>query len=102
MQSFTEIPRTDGALADGIVLLDVREPDEWQAGHVAGAVHIPLAELPSRQGEIPEGELWVHCEVGGRATQAARYLAGQGIEAHVLGENVAGARAAGLTTEQGA
>ena len=32
----------------GSVVVDVREPFEWEAGHVAGAVHIPLAELPSR------------------------------------------------------
>ncbi|WP_333618094.1 rhodanese-like domain-containing protein [Dietzia sp.] len=102
MQSFTDIPATDGSLDSGVVLLDVREPDEWAAGHVAGAVHIPLAELPERQSEIPEGDLWIHCEVGGRASRAAQFLAAQGIEAHVLGENVGGAAAAGLRTEQGA
>ena len=35
------------------VLLDVREPDEWLAGHAPGALHIPLGELAARTGELP-------------------------------------------------
>jgi hydroxyacylglutathione hydrolase len=56
------------------VILDVRRPDEWQAGHLAGAVHIPVWELERRSGELPEGEVWVHCASGFRASIAASLL----------------------------
>lgn len=67
-------------LPDGWVLLDVREDDEWAAGHADGAVHIPLGQLPTRYDEIPDGELVVVCRVGGRSTQAVGWLgqAGRG------------------------
>ena len=47
-----------------MTVLDVRRNLEWAAGHVDGAVHIPLHELAGRLGEIPGGELWVHCQAG--------------------------------------
>lgn len=55
----------------GQVVLDVRRGDEWEKGHVAGAVHVPFWELADRVGELPEGELWVHCASGLRASIAA-------------------------------
>jgi glyoxylase-like metal-dependent hydrolase (beta-lactamase superfamily II)/rhodanese-related sulfurtransferase len=58
----------------GRVLLDVRRPDEWQAEHLAGAVHIPFWELERRSGELPAGEVWVHCASGFRASIAASLL----------------------------
>ena len=101
MHSFSDVPQSSGALGDGVVLLDVRSDDEWSDGHVDGAVHIPLNELPERVADIPEGDLWIHCEVGGRASQAAQYLAAQGLEARVLGENMLGAQGAGFTVVRG-
>jgi hydroxyacylglutathione hydrolase len=58
----------------GRVVLDVRRLDEWQAGHLAGAVHIPFWELERRSGELPAGEVWVHCASGFRASIAASLL----------------------------
>jgi glyoxylase-like metal-dependent hydrolase (beta-lactamase superfamily II)/rhodanese-related sulfurtransferase len=58
----------------GRVILDVRRPDEWRAGHLAGAVHIPFWELERRPGEVPAGEVWVHCASGFRASIAASLL----------------------------
>jgi hydroxyacylglutathione hydrolase len=58
----------------GRVILDVRRPDEWHAGHLAGAVHIPFWELERRSGEVPAGEIWVHCASGFRASIAASLL----------------------------
>jgi hydroxyacylglutathione hydrolase len=58
----------------GRVILDVRRPDEWQAGHLAGAVHIPFWEVERRSGELPAGEIWVHCASGFRASIAASLL----------------------------
>jgi hydroxyacylglutathione hydrolase len=58
----------------GRVVLDVRRQDEWRAGHLAGAVHIPFWELERRSGEVPAGEVWVHCASGFRASIAASLL----------------------------
>ena len=56
-------------------MLDVRTAAEWSAGHLPGAVNIPLGELPSRVGELPRGRpLVVHCQAGGRAAIAASLL----------------------------
>lgn len=61
-------------LPEGLSVLDVREPDEWVAGHIDGALHIPLREVPERIQEIPEGQTLVVCKVGGRSAQAVAYL----------------------------
>lgn len=65
-------------LPEGLAVLDVREPVEWEHGHVEGAVHIPLMDLPARIGDVPEGQVLVVCKVGGRSGQAVGYLAQQG------------------------
>jgi hydroxyacylglutathione hydrolase len=71
----TDFPALVGAWNnDGLVVLDVRRPDEWQAGHLAGAVHIPFWELEARTGEVPPGEVWVHCASGFRASIGASVL----------------------------
>ena len=69
-------------LPEGLLVLDVREDDEWQAGHVAGSLHIPLMELGNRYGELPDAEqTLVVCRVGNRSAYAAGFLIQQGIEA---------------------
>ena len=56
-------------------LIDVREDDEWQAGHAPDAVHLPLSELVVRMEEVPaDRDVYVICKVGGRSEQAVRYL----------------------------
>ena len=57
-----------------LVILDVRRDLEWTDSHIDGAVHIPLHELPGRLADVPEGELWVHCQSGYRASVAASIL----------------------------
>ena len=47
-----------------VVILDVRRDQEWNASHITGAVHIPIHQLPTRLTDVPEGEVWVHCEAG--------------------------------------
>ena len=60
----------------------MRNPDEYVAGHVAGAVLIPLGELAARQDEIPDGDpLYVICAVGGRSLTAAKALVEAGYRA---------------------
>lgn len=56
---------------DATVVLDVRRPDEWEQGHIAGAHHIPFWELADRIGEVPDGQVWVHCASGFRASIGA-------------------------------
>jgi len=75
-----------GDLADGDFLLDVREDDEWQAGHAEGALHIPISEFVARYGELTEaapqdGRVHVICRSGGRSAQVTQYLVQQGIDA---------------------
>jgi rhodanese-related sulfurtransferase len=79
----TELPEIDVQdVTAGEVMLDVREPHEWDAGHEAHAIHIPLRELPGRVGEIPEGRpVSVVCRVGGRSATAVEWLLEQGVPA---------------------
>jgi len=64
--------------ADAYQLLDVRQPKEYEDGHLAGAKLIPLKELPGRLGELEKGKpVIVYCAVGGRSKAAAQLLAGK-------------------------
>jgi molybdopterin/thiamine biosynthesis adenylyltransferase/rhodanese-related sulfurtransferase len=64
---------------DRLLLVDVRETYEWEAGRLPGSVHIPLGTLPQRAGEIPAGVTPVFiCAAGGRSMAACRFLAAQG------------------------
>jgi len=66
-------------MPDDVILVDVRDPDEYAAEHVPGAVNFPLPDLRSRMHELPEGrEVWVYCVVGQRAYYATRALLQRG------------------------
>jgi rhodanese-related sulfurtransferase len=66
--------------ADGAFMLDVREPDEWAAGHIDGATLIPLGELASRTAEVPaDREIVVVCRSGNRSAQGRDILLGAGL-----------------------
>jgi rhodanese-related sulfurtransferase len=70
------------AHAGGATVLDVRNPDEYLAGHVPGAVLIPLGDLAVRQDEIPDADpLYVICAGGVRSLTAARALSEAGYPA---------------------
>ncbi|MGA1408899.1 MAG: FAD-dependent oxidoreductase [Prochlorotrichaceae cyanobacterium] len=67
------------------VLLDVRNESEFEAGHVAGAVNIPLPHLRDRLQTLdPEQDIWVYCQVGQRAYYATRALRLNGFKAYNL------------------
>jgi rhodanese-related sulfurtransferase len=72
--------------ASGAVLVDVREPGEWHAGHAPEAVHVPLREIGSAARQLGGVEVLAVCRSGGRSAVAARALAASGIRAR----NVAG------------
>jgi rhodanese-related sulfurtransferase len=70
------------AVSAQATVLDVREDDEWQAGHIDGALHIPLGDVPSRVAEIPEqDEIVVVCRAGGRSARAVAWLLSNGVDA---------------------
>lgn len=73
------------ALADvpvDAVILDVREQNEFDAGHAPNAVHIPIGELPERLGDLPDDThtVAVTCRGGGRAGRAVAWLTQQGFD----------------------
>jgi rhodanese-related sulfurtransferase len=75
------MPLADWATLGGpdAVVVDVRDPDEFAAGHVPGAINLPLRELRRRHGELPRGRpLALCCGVGQRAYYATRFLAQRG------------------------
>jgi hydroxyacylglutathione hydrolase len=71
--SFADLA-TERGRGDGVVVLDVRRPDEWEQAHIDDAVHIPFYELEAREAEVPDGEVWVHCKSGYRAAIGASLL----------------------------
>jgi len=83
-------------LQAGSFLLDVRQPDEYEAGHVPGAVLVPLGDVPERVAELPAGQpVLIICRSGARSMAAAEFLVSQhGIDA----VNVAGGTLAWIQT----
>jgi rhodanese-related sulfurtransferase len=77
-----EIPTvTVDQVPDSVYLLDVREDDEWAAGHAPHAAHVPMQEIPARMGEIPQDQaVVVTCRAGGRSAQVTAYLRAQGFD----------------------
>lgn len=72
-------------LTDDVVLLDVREDDEWRAGHIEGAVHVPLGQLGRRLDELPRDRSVVAlCRVGPRSEQATAGLRERGYDVRNL------------------
>lgn len=85
-------------------LVDVREPEEWAAGHAPGATHIPLGELGARYTEIPQdGPVYLICRSGARSNRAAQALAGAGWDALNVRDGMQGWAAAGrpMTNDSG-
>ncbi|WP_299529754.1 rhodanese-like domain-containing protein [uncultured Streptomyces sp.] len=85
--NYAPLPSVDVAAvpSDGLVL-DVRENDEWAAGHVEGALHVPMSDFVGRFGEVAEAaeagrRVHVMCRVGGRSAQVTQYLVQQGVDA---------------------
>jgi hydroxyacylglutathione hydrolase len=93
---FGDLAAALGAGNGGPVVLDVRRRLEWEENHIAGAVHIPLHELPGRVTELPPGEVWVHCGSGYRSILAASILAARGRNVVSVDDDFDSAAAAGL------
>src|SRR6266702_7892068 len=77
-------------------LLDVRENDEWTAGHAPDAVHVRLGELGARAGELPrDREVYVICRTGARSAYAAQALAAGGLNTVNVADGMTGWAVAG-------
>lgn len=67
--------QTQTEVESGAMLVDVREPDEWYAGHLPGAIHIPMGEIPKRLHELPrDRKLIFTCRSGNRSGTIKDYL----------------------------
>jgi rhodanese-related sulfurtransferase len=99
MEGSTSVgPEEASALIEqGATLLDVREPDEWEAGHAPDAVHVPLAALAARAGELDRDRPVVAvCRSGARSDRGAAALRQRGYEAMNLEGGMQAWDAAGL------
>lgn len=70
-------------IPDGAHLIDVREQQEWDAGHAPNAQHLPASELMARLDELPDDEqnLFIVCRSGGRSRQVVQWLTQNGFDA---------------------
>ena len=90
---------------EGVYLLDVREDDEWVAGHAPGAVHVRLSELNEHSDEVPrDREVYVICRSGARSAYATQALSGAGWKAINVSDGMTGWAVAGrpMVSETGA
>jgi phage shock protein E len=72
-------------VAAGAALVDVRTPEEFAMGHVAGARNIPVQELGARYAEIPKGQVVLYCRSGARSASAAQFLSAKGYDVLDIG-----------------
>jgi hydroxyacylglutathione hydrolase len=79
-----------------VAVLDVRRRLEWSAGHIDGALHVPLHRLPGRLPDLPPDPIWVHCQAGYRASVAASILHAAGRAVTAVDDDFGRAALAGL------
>lgn len=102
MRLHRRIPEVEPAVAAqrlgaGAVALDVREQDEWEAGRIAGALHVPLGELAARRDEIPAGKpIIAVCRSGSRSAHVTEALARAGYDVENLAGGMKAWKRAGL------
>lgn len=78
-------------LARGAIVIDVREPDEYAAGHIPGALSTPLSALGAAVGDLPGGRpVYVICASGNRSAWAAEHLVALGVDAVSVAGGTAG------------
>lgn len=91
-------------VAGGTLLIDVREQDEWDAGHAPDARLLPLSQLQERVAELPEGtRMLIICHSGMRSMRATAFLRSEGRDAvNVTGGMVGWAQCGGALTANAA
>jgi rhodanese-related sulfurtransferase len=96
-QNWRVLPEDVSKQRSELHLLDVREQDEWDAGHIEGSQHIPLGELGERLAEVPTEQVIVAvCRTGSRSDRAAKGLRLSGVAAENLDGGVTAWSRAGL------
>jgi rhodanese-related sulfurtransferase len=86
-----DIDQLAGAVRGGAVIVDVREPGEYVAGHVPGAVLIPMGQLPGRMAELDRGApVYVVCASGNRSATMTRFLRSAGFDAYSVAGGTSG------------
>lgn len=101
-QATREVSREEAQelVEEGAQLVDVRASHEWNAGHIGGAKHLPLAELAERTGEIDKDRpVVLYCRGGNRSTMATDALTDAGFDAVKLSEGIVGWDEADLPLE---
>ena len=95
MVSYGEITVEElAALGPEARIVDVREDDEWSAGHIPWAVHVPLATVPEQLASFDGAPTYVICKVGGRSAHACEFAAARELDVvNVLGGMLAWERA---------
>jgi len=86
----------DRSRSASAAVVDVRMPAEWRRGHLGGAIHLPLPEVPGRVSDLPAGVLRVHCGSGYRALLASSLLANAGRQVVLIDDTFDRARLVGL------
>ncbi|MGH3863364.1 rhodanese-like domain-containing protein [Actinokineospora sp.] len=77
-----DVPEMPVDLPADVTLLDVREKDEWEAGHAPDSLHIPMGELMGRLDELPvDNAVYVICRSGVRSARVTQYLNANGWDA---------------------
>jgi rhodanese-related sulfurtransferase len=89
-------PQAVGLQGRGVVLLDVREDDEWSAGHAPDAVHVPLARVSEAAQRFAGQQVLTVCRSGARSGRAARTLAAAGVDVRNVAGGMSAWIAAGL------
>jgi rhodanese-related sulfurtransferase len=86
-----DIDQLAGAVRRGAAIVDVREPGEYVAGHVPGAVLIPMGQLPGRTAELDRGApVYVVCASGNRSATMTGFLRSAGFDAYSVAGGTSG------------
>lgn len=97
-----DVTPTDAAelQEQGAVLLDVREDDEWTAGHAPGATHVPLSDVGEAASKFADQQVLTVCRSGGRSSKAAQTLAEAGVDVRNVSGGMSAWESAGLPVER--
>jgi len=102
VEQVTLVDFVEAVVAGQATVIDVRQPHEFETGHVPGAVLTPLSLIPLHEDTLRHApSVYVICESGARSWQAADYLDRKGIAVQSVQGGMSAWRAAGLAVQRG-